>query len=241
MTTSIVVVGATGHVGAALCARAITSDSHCLAGAFASESSVGASLAGHPTFAVNNAVTTPVDVVIDFSTDAGCQHAVRLALQHSAALVVGTTAISDQTHQQINDASSRIATLVASNTSLGANLLAALAARASDALGKSYDVSIVEAHRKNKRDAPSGTARTIARVIRQHGGQLSDEQILSVRSGDIVGEHTVQFVADGEIIELTHRALNRDVFAAGALRAADWIAGRSAGQYHMMDVLGLTD
>lgn len=240
MTTSIVVVGATGHVGAALCARVSASDSHRLAGAIASKTSAGASIPSDPAITINSEIKTPIDLVIDFSTDAGCRQAIEIARTHHAALVVGSTALSNETHALLTRAATRIAVLTASNMSLGANLLASLATRASNALGASYDISIVEAHRKNKRDAPSGTARHIARAIRQQGGHIDDDQILSIRSGDTVGEHTIRFAMGGEIIELTHRALNRDVFAVGAMRAADWLASQPAGHYQMTDVLGLS-
>ncbi len=239
MTISILISGATGRVGRALVELA-TRDADCrVVGAIASESSVNQAISNDLTLALNADPIAPPDVVIDFSTDAGARRATASAVAHSAALVIATTGLSDATRAALDDASAKIPIIEASNTSLGATLLASLAASATRAIGPTYDISIVEGHRAGKRDAPSGTALRIARAIRDAGGILADHQILSIRGGDNVGEHTVRFSGLGETIELTHRAADRRLFAAGALRAARWLIGKPAGRYTIEQSLGL--
>lgn len=239
MPFSIIVSGATGRVGSALCARIQADKTLRIAGALASENATGKPLAHAPDVLLNKKASAPVHAVIDFSTDEGCRGAIDAAREHNAALVVATTALSSETTARLDEAQRHIPLIVASNTSLGAALTALLAARATSALGSTYDVSIVEAHRKNKRDAPSGTALTIANAMRAEGAIVDDDQILSVRGGDTVGEHTVRLSGAGEVIEITHRVHTRDVFALGAIRAAQWLRGKPAGAYQITDVLGL--
>jgi 4-hydroxy-tetrahydrodipicolinate reductase len=122
---------------------------------------------------------------------------------------------------------------------MGVAVLAAAVRTVAGLLGSEYECSIVEAHHSKKKDAPSGTALRLAKAAREGGSALRDDQILAVRGGDVIGEHTVRFAGSGEYIEMTHRATSRDLFAMGALRAARWIAGRSPGWYTMEDVLGV--
>lgn len=239
MTISILISGATGRVGRALVELA-SRDAECrVVGADASESSGNQVISTDPPVTLNAAPIAKPDVVIDFSTDAGARRAAASAVAHSAALVVATTGLSGATRDALDEAATKIPIIEAANTSLGATLLASLAAGATRALGPTYDISIVEAHRAGKRDAPSGTALRIARAIRDAGGRLADHQILSIRGGDAVGEHTVRFSGLGETIELTHRAADRRLFAAGALRAARWLVGKPAGRYTIEESLGL--
>lgn len=178
-------------------------------------------------------------VVIDFSSDDGARAALSSALARSDALLIGTTALGAHTLQLLKEASKKISILVAPNTSLGIAVLSRAASDAARALGPGYSASIVEAHHSRKKDAPSGTAIRLASVIRDAGNPLRDDQVLSIRAGDIIGEHTIRFAGPGECIELTHRATSRDVFALGALRAAAWIALKPAGWWTMEDVVGL--
>jgi 4-hydroxy-tetrahydrodipicolinate reductase len=147
---------------------------------------------------------------------------------------------------------------MSANTSTGVNVLLRLVAEAARALGPAYDIEIVEAHHRAKRDAPSGTALRLAEAAAEATGRDLEKTaryerhgdigprtaveigIQTVRGGDVVGDHTVYFLGMGERIELTHRASSRDTFAVGAVRAALWLAGRPAGLYDMRDVLGLT-
>ncbi|MBK6846951.1 MAG: 4-hydroxy-tetrahydrodipicolinate reductase [Proteobacteria bacterium] len=200
-------------------------------------------------------------VAIDFSAPASSLRTAEAAAQHGArlALVIGTTGLDATQRQALQHAATRTAIVHAPNMSVGVNVLLRLAAEAARLLGPDFDLEIVEAHHRHKKDAPSGTAARLAEVLAaatatqgslderacygRHG--LSSRApreigIHAVRGGDIVGDHTVLYCADGERIELTHRASSRQTFAQGALRAARWVAGRAAGLYDMQDVLGLT-
>jgi 4-hydroxy-tetrahydrodipicolinate reductase len=178
-------------------------------------------------------------VVVDFSSDSGARAAAAVALSRGAALVVGTTALAKETVEMLRAASKKISVLVAPNTSLGVAALADIALRAAGALGPKYTVSIVEAHHSGKKDAPSGTAIRLANAVRAGGIEVRDDQVLSIRSGDVIGEHTIRFAGPGEYIELTHRATSRDLFAMGALKGAAWIAQKESGWWTMEDVVGL--
>jgi 4-hydroxy-tetrahydrodipicolinate reductase len=155
--------------------------------------------------------------------------------------VIGTTGLPDEIHQAVGELAESQAVLVAENTSLGMALLRRLVATAVRTLGPSFDIDLVEAHRAGKRDAPSGSAVRLADAINVvRDGALPSDRVHSIRSGDIAGEHEVRFSGPGEMIFLSHRASDRDLFARGALTAATWLRGRAAGRYSMDDVLGTT-
>jgi 4-hydroxy-tetrahydrodipicolinate reductase len=153
----------------------------------------------------------------------------------------------------LKDAARVIPIIAAPNFSVGVNALFWLAAKTHQLLGDGFDVEIVEAHHRQKKDAPSGTAKRLAETLASAPAQIAygregmvgarkrgEIGIHSIRGGDIVGDHTVVFAGMGERLELTHRASSRETFAAGALRAAIWIVGRAPGIYSMEDVLGLS-
>jgi len=198
-----------------------------------------------------------VDVVIDFSLhDATAQFAAVCA-EHRKALVIGTTGHSDAEKSQISSLTSNIPMVWASNYSTGVNTLFWLTRKAAEILGPNFDLEIVEMHHRMKKDAPSGTAATLAEILAavrkqqlskviRHGrqgivGERTPAEIgmHSLRGGDVVGDHTVIFAANGERLELTHRASSRETFANGALRAAQWVIHQKPGLYDMQDVLGL--
>jgi 4-hydroxy-tetrahydrodipicolinate reductase len=181
------------------------------------------------------------DALIDFSSDDGAHHAASLASKHGAALLVGTTGLSSRALKAIDHAARSVPAMIASNTSLGVAVLNHLAAQAAALLGSDFNVELSEAHHSAKRDAPSGTALRLAQALRDNAGvHLRPEQIKSVREGDIIGEHTVQFTGPDEIITIAHSATNRDLFARGALRAAAWLVRQPAGRYTIEQSLGLT-
>jgi 4-hydroxy-tetrahydrodipicolinate reductase len=198
------------------------------------------------------------DVVIDFSSPVGTLAVARDLRESATALVVGTTGHSPAELAEFMTLVKDRAVVHAANMSVGVNVLLATVAEIAKRLGDAYDVEIVEAHHRQKKDAPSGTALALARSVatalgrdlakdaryERHGvigerprGEIG---IQTVRGGDIVGDHTVYFVGNGERIEVTHRAHTRDTFARGAVRAAIWAAGRAPGYYSMRDVLGFT-
>lgn len=175
----------------------------------------------------------PFDVAVDFSLPEGFDRVLDLCLARNVALVSGTTGLSGAQAQALARASARIPVLWASNFSLGVAVLNDLVARAAAAL-PGWNCDVVEAHHTRKQDAPSGTAITLGETAAAAGAQVS---YASLRAGDIVGEHTVQFAGLGERIELIHRAGNRDIFARGAMTAAYRLAGLPPGAYTMADVL----
>jgi 4-hydroxy-tetrahydrodipicolinate reductase len=225
-------------MGVRTCELALSDPSMALVAGAARAVRAGAVHKG-PTPQNAHEITVFADVVIDFSSDAGVATAIDLASRCGAALLVGTTGLSPATHGALRKESERRAVLVAPNTSLGVAVLARLAADAARALGPAFDVSIVEAHHNRKKDAPSGTALRLASAIRAAGAALPEDQVLAVRGGDVIGEHTVRLSGPGEYLELTHRAVTRDLFVLGALRAAAWLKGRPAGWWTMEDALGL--
>ena len=187
-------------------------------------------------------VAAPIDAVIDFSSDEGARSAVDLALQHRAAILVATTGLSRQTLADIEVASRTIPVMAAANTSIGVAVLTHLAALAARLLGPRFEVSLVEVHHTRKRDAPSGTALRIAEALRGRAGvELPADRIHAIRTGDVVGEHTVEFAAAGERLQIRHTATSRDLFARGALDATAWLRGRSPGRYTIEQALGLAE
>jgi 4-hydroxy-tetrahydrodipicolinate reductase len=177
------------------------------------------------------------DVAIDFSQADSIDEICRAALQHRKSLVIGTTGHSQQQHRTIEETAHSAPIVLASNFSVGVNVLLWLTQKAAELLGSDFNPEILETHHKMKKDAPSGTAKTLAEILK--AVRNSEIPIQSIREGDVVGEHTTTFNGPGESLELTHRAANRGIFAAGALRAAKWIINKPPGLYTMQDVLGL--
>jgi 4-hydroxy-tetrahydrodipicolinate reductase len=197
------------------------------------------------------------DAVVDFTShEASARHA-ELCAERAVPLVIGSTGFTPEAKARVAAAARRIPVVLSPNMSVGVNVLFELVRQAARILGDGYDVEIVEIHHKKKRDAPSGTAVRLGEVAAEalgrdpkdalayarHGilGERPPWQIgvQTLRGGDVVGEHTVYFCGEGERLELTHRATSREQFARGAVRAAQWVAGRPAGLYDMADVLGL--
>lgn len=194
-------------------------------------------------------------VLIDFTAPASMRHWLKTCRDRGIPMVIGTTGLQEKDHAAIDIAAEKIPILQAPNMSLGVNLLVKIVAEVAKKLGDDYDIEIVEAHHRFKKDAPSGTAMALADAILaatgknrhalthgRHGedvargsGQIG---IHSLRLGDEIGRHTVYFAAEGERLELGHVATHRDTFAHGALRAAKWLADKKAGRYTIADVLG---
>ncbi len=203
------------------------------------------------------AIVDNSDVIIDFTSPESTKQNLKIASQKGKAMVIGTTGVSKDDMKEIEPLVKKIPCVMASNMSTGVNLLLKVLQDIARVLGDEYDIEIVEAHHRLKKDAPSGTALKMAQVIANAVNRDLDEVavyarkgiigertkkeigIQTVRAGDIVGEHTILFGGLGERIEITHKASSRDTFARGALRAALWIANKPAGLYDMQDVLGL--
>ncbi len=169
------------------------------------------------------------DVAIDFSNASAIDEICRAALQHGKALVIGTTGHSPEQRQLIEETAGKLPIVFASNFSVGVNALFALTRQAAEIFGSEFAPKITETHHKMKKDAPSGTAKTLREILKE----TQEVPIESIREGDVVGEQP------DERLELTHRAGSREIFARGALRAAQWIVGKPAGLYSMQDVLGI--
>ena len=203
------------------------------------------------------AVINDFDVLIDFTIPAASAANARLCAEHGKKLVLGTTGFNDEQKAVIAAVTERTAVCQASNFSTGVNLCFKLLDMAARVLGDDVDIEIYEAHHRHKIDAPSGTALSMGEVVANalgrdlqqvavygREGQTGARQrdtigFATVRAGDIVGDHTVMFAADGERVEITHKASSRMSFARGAVRAAHWLAARPPGHYDMQDVLGL--
>lgn len=189
---------------------------------------------GVPQFAASELAGVPAfDVAIDFSLPAGFERILALCAGRDVALVSGTTGLADAEFAALDQAARRIPCAWAANYSLGVAMLSRLVELAAPVLSD-WDCDIVEAHHARKVDAPSGTALALGAVASAAG---AEPRYASVRAGDIVGEHLVQFTGMGERIELAHRATNRDVFARGALHAARRLHGRPPGRYGLRDLL----
>ncbi|MBL8027136.1 MAG: 4-hydroxy-tetrahydrodipicolinate reductase [Fibrobacteres bacterium] len=197
------------------------------------------------------------NVLIDFSSAEATESHIKFCAENGINLVVGTTGLSDKVKADIKKASEKVAVVFAPNMGVGINVLLSIVNKMAAVLGDEYDVEIIEAHHNKKKDAPSGTAIGLAEAVAS-GMQVSLAEkaihgrsglvgarpkkeigIHAVRGGDIIGEHTVMFAGPGETIEVSHSVLTRDVFAKGAVRAAEFLAGKKSGLFNMQDVLGL--
>jgi 4-hydroxy-tetrahydrodipicolinate reductase len=242
--TKVVITGAKGRMGQSLIACAPR---------FADLQVVGKIDVGDSL----EAVIRGANVVIDFSFHNATAGVAELCARNNCALVIGTTGHSDEEKARIISYIANIPVVWASNYSTGVNTLFWLARKAAEVLGPSFDLEVVEMHHRMKKDAPSGTAMTLAEILAavrneqlndvlkhgRHGivGERTSREIgmHSIRGGDIVGDHTVIFATNGERVELTHKASSRETFANGALRAALWAVKQPAGLYNMQHVLGL--
>ncbi len=222
------------------------------AGLFAGVGELGVAIAGSLADALGAA-----RVGIDFTLPEASVGHVQACRREGRPLVIGTTGFSTEQLARIHEAAKEIPVVHAPNMSVGVNLCFNLLERAAKVLGESVDIEIIEAHHRNKVDAPSGTAVRMGEIVAAATGrELAKSAIYgrqgrtgvrerdtigfeTIRGGDIVGEHTVLFAGEGERIEIVHRSSSRANFAAGAVRAARWLVDRPAGLYDMQDVLGL--
>lgn len=261
----VAVAGAAGRMGRALVQAIDAAEELTLGAGFEHESSSALGQDAGELAAVGNlgvAVSSdPIaeidsfDVVIDFTTPAATLGLTQVCADANKAMVIGTTGFSEEQLQILRAHQDKIAMFTSPNMSLGVNLLFQLVARAAQALGDSVDVEVIEAHHRNKIDAPSGTAVRIGEVLAEAlGRDLTTDAVYgrqgitgarnrntigfsTIRGGDIVGEHTVLFAAEGERLEITHRAQSRSNFAQGALRAVSFVSGKPPGWYSMDDLL----
>lgn len=267
MTTRIAITGCNGRMGRILLQAVTLNPEASLNGAIGRPGSslVGADageLAGLGCLEVAivgslDAVIDRFDVLIDFTTPEATLANAELCAAHGKAIVVGTTGFSAEQKAALLAYQKRMPLVIASNFSTGVNLCFKLLKIAAQVLGDDVDIEIVEAHHRHKVDSPSGTALSMGEVVAEALGRDLDEVAVygrqgqigarardtigfaTVRGGDVVGDHTVMFMADGERVEITHKASSRMAFARGAVRAAVWLKGQGAGLFDMQDVLNL--
>lgn len=263
----IAVMGAAGRMGKTLIEAVQQADGVCLSAAIdrADSSLIGADageLAALGKLGVTlsgdlSAVLEQFDVLIDFTHPSVTLKNLEICRQSGKAMVIGTTGFSPQEKQLLADAGKQIPIVFAANFSVGVNLCLKLLDTAARVLGDDVDIEIIEAHHRHKVDAPSGTALRMGEVVASalgrdlqkvavygREGQTGAREretigFATVRAGDVVGDHTVLFAADGERVEITHKASSRMTFAKGAVRSALWLQQRQPGLYDMQDVLGL--
>ncbi len=266
MVTKLLINGAAGRMGKRILALAnetgdfsiiAATDSECCrdigkdAGTVAGQEPIG--------IAITTKLPTGADVVIDFSLPQAADGIINYCDKNNAALVIGTTGLSNSQLEKISKLSKKVPVIQATNMSVGMNLLFEIVGMVAEKLGSEYDIEITETHHRFKKDAPSGTAMTLAKRIAKATdrkfpdsleiGRKGKEALRkkntigmhAVRMGNIVGEHAVMISSLGETVTLAHSASSRDTFAEGALRAAKWLVTKTPGKYAMADVLGLNE
>ncbi|HUR42302.1 MAG TPA: 4-hydroxy-tetrahydrodipicolinate reductase [Verrucomicrobiae bacterium] len=264
-TTRIAIHGAAGRMGRAVIQTALATPSVKLVAAVDRQDNAElgedvAEVVGQAPIGISvgytiDPMSDPFEVLVDFTQPEATLNALELCRSHRKAMVIGTTGFSPAQRKAIEAAAKDIPICTAANFSIGVNVVLSLLGDAARLLGEDYDVEIIEAHHRHKNDAPSGTAlamgeevaRTLGRnfkdcAIYGREGQTGARErktigFATVRGGDVVGDHTVLFLGEGERVEISHKATSRLNFAQGALRAACWLAGRQPGLYSMQDVL----
>ncbi|MHC5138943.1 MAG: 4-hydroxy-tetrahydrodipicolinate reductase [Planctomycetota bacterium] len=264
MKPALLINGAAGRMGKRIVALAYESKQFDIVGAtdYAEHPDLGKDvgpLAGIEPINVPLSGNFPdsAEVMIDFSLPQAADGVIDYCAKNSIALMLGTTGLSDEQTAKLKNAAAKIAVVQATNMSMGMNLLFATVGKVAKALGAPYDIEIVEAHHRFKKDAPSGTALSLAEAICDetgrdypgclvHGREGRDAErkegtigMHAIRGGDIVGEHSVIYSTLGETVTISHSAHTRDTFVRGALRAAEWLTTQKPGHYNMLDVLGL--
>lgn len=265
MAIKLIVIGAAGRMGQRILSLAAES------GQFDINAAIDRP--GHPDIGKSYSLETPsglieivladtfpaaaVDVAIDFSQPEAVDETIEYCIENGVALVSGTTGLSEQQREKMKTAAGKISVIYGTNMSVGMNVLFALVGKVASMLGDEYDIEIVEQHHRFKKDAPSGSALTLAEnICRATGRDLSESLVHgrsgkeaqrqkgeigmhAVRAGDITGVHSVTFGTLGETVTLNHTANNRDTFVRGALKAAKWLVGKEPASYSMADVLGI--
>jgi len=264
MKPKLIIVGAAGRMGRRITALAVEAKQFDIIGAIedrncpeiGKDAGIVAGI-GQINVKISPDFQAGADVVIDFSLPAAFDNVLNYCLKNNCALVMGTTGLSAEQFKKIDEAAKKIACLQATNMSVGMNLLFETVGQIAQKLGDEYDIEIIEAHHRFKKDSPSGSALTLAeRIAAQTNKKFPDcldigrkgkeslrkkgtIGIQAIRLGDTVGEHSVMFGTTGETVTISHSAHSRDTFASGAIRAAVWLAGKKTGRYSMADVLGL--
>lgn len=264
---NVAIIGAAGRMGTRLIHAVCETHGLTLSGAVERDGHpqlgmdagliAGAGNLGVPLTNDLDAAVAVADVLIDFTFPEVTLHNLTVCARHGKMLVSGSTGFTPEQKQQVEEFAKAIPVVLAPNMSIGVNACFKLLKEAAKILGDDFDVEVVELHHNKKKDSPSGTAVRMGEVVAESLGRdynqvanyhregMCGERthaeigMQTVRGGDIVGEHTVYFIGMGERIEISHRAMSRDMFARGAARACQWLQGQSPGLYDMQDVLGL--
>jgi 4-hydroxy-tetrahydrodipicolinate reductase len=257
---NIAIIGAAGRMGLAIVRLAIAAGDSVVGAADASPAAHGrdiGELAGIENLGVAvgpdaASAVLGADICIDFSSPKAAPEVARAVMRERIGWVCGTTGIDDAAKKAMAEAAKEVPMLYSANMSVGVQVLAEIVREAVEKLGFTYDVEIVETHHRKKVDAPSGTALRLLEAVQEGRanvqpvfaregivGERSRQEVavLALRGGDVIGDHTVHLLGEGERLELTHRASSRELFAHGSLRAARFLSGKPAGRYAMKDVL----
>lgn len=243
---NLVIIGASGRMGRSLLRQLSRFPELRLHGAVVSPGSgllgrdsgefAGTAPAGVPCTASLEAALSGAAIALDFSAAAGAEERIQLCAAAGVPLLLGITGLAPGISVILSDAARRIPVLATANTSLGAAVLMDLVRHATATLGSAFDVSIRDLHHRDKRDAPSGTALALGAAVQEASGTPRQVEYNSVRGGDLVGQHEVLFLGEGESLRLTHEAADRSVFARGALRAGLWLVRQAPGRYRISDL-----
>jgi|UniRef100_A0A7V3PS55 4-hydroxy-tetrahydrodipicolinate reductase len=235
----VAVVGASGRMGSEIVRLLALEDDLELVG--------GVEVVGHPQigtkvgsgaiFADLRHLLNRTDVVVDFSTPESVIENVNLCLTYDKPFITGVTGFTAEQLKIIQDAGRKIPVVFAPNFSIGVAVLSLLASQSAKILGTNYDIHLVEIHHKRKKDAPSGTAKLLLEKIRLAIGDKPVD-VISIRTGDVIGEHRIIFGGPGERLELVHKAESRTAFASGVITAIRWVVKQPAGFYSLADILG---
>ena len=178
------------------------------------------------------------NVLIEFTTPEATMANLKACVKHKVNMVIGTTGLDKKQVAEIKKASAKIAIVYSSNMSVGVNLVFSMIKRAAQVTGKNYSMNLIETHHIHKKDAPSGTAKTMAEIAEQFS-KSKVKNIESIREGEVIGDHTITFESDVDLISIRHNAKTRDIFAEGSLVAAKFLSKKKKGLFNMQDVLGL--
>lgn len=246
----IIMHGCNGHMGKVIC-DIVSKDNEC---EIAAGIDIVESNAPFPTFTDINDCSVPADVIIDFSTASAVPAVIKYAVERELPVIICTTGLSDETLKLIDSAGKKIPVFRSANMSIGINLICSILKKYAPVLAESgFDIEILEKHHNLKLDAPSGTALLLADSVNEsmdnkysyvydRSGYRKQRDSLEIgisamRGGTIVGEHTVMFAGRNEVIEFSHSAQSKEVFAVGAVKAAKFIKGKPCGKYDMQDVM----
>jgi 4-hydroxy-tetrahydrodipicolinate reductase len=239
MAIKLAVSGCCGRMGQRISALALKDKNFKLAALLeSSQRSDAPQLMHQLPISLNNDAIKGSQVLIEFTTPQATMENLKACVKHRVNMVIGTTGLEKAQIAQIKKASQKIAIVFSSNMSVGVNLVFSLIAKAAKVTGKEYTINLIETHHVHKKDAPSGTAKTMAEIA-QANAKSKVQSIESIREGEVIGDHTITFESDVDLISIRHNAKTRDIFAEGSLVAAKFLSKKKKGLFNMQDVLGL--